>query len=48
MAGVTADTLKAPSSFTLRPRMLRTLLWLRWQLLTRNYTRSSTNPSDGP
>ena len=40
MAGVTADTLKAPSSFTLRPRMLRTLLWLRWQLLTRNYTRS--------
>lgn len=41
MAGLTvAPAPRAPSTFALRPRVLRTLLWLRWQLLLRGYSRS--------
>jgi ABC-2 type transport system permease protein len=40
MAGIAVETNRAPSSFALRPRVLRTLLGLRWQLLLRGYARS--------
>ena len=41
MAGVIATSSNhAPGTFALRPRVLRTLLWLRWQLLVRGYARS--------
>jgi ABC-2 type transport system permease protein len=40
MAGIAAETPRAPSAFALRPRILRTLLGLRWQLLLRGYSRS--------
>ncbi len=42
MAGIAADAAPAPRAFTLRPRVLRTLLWLRWQLLLRGYSRSAS------
>lgn len=41
MAGIAA-TQAAPRAFTLRPRVVRTLLWLRWQLLLRGYARSTS------
>ena len=42
MAGITADPpAKTPADrFVLRPATLRSLIWLRWRLLTRNYARS--------
>ncbi len=41
MAGIAAGQ-AAPRAFTLRPRVVRTLLWLRWQLLLRGYARSTS------
>nr|MBA3824863.1 hypothetical protein [Ktedonobacterales bacterium] len=43
MAGIEVTTFAAErplGPLTVRPRMLRTLLWLRWQLLLRAYGRS--------
>lgn len=40
MAGIVAAENRAPSAFALRPRILRTLFGLRWQLLLRGYARS--------
>jgi ABC-2 type transport system permease protein len=42
MAGIAAAQPAAPRRFTLRPRVIRTLLWLRWQLLVRGYARSTS------
>jgi ABC-2 type transport system permease protein len=45
MAGVVAagQPPRTVRAFTLRPRVLRTLLWLRWQLLVRGYARSTAS-----
>ncbi len=45
MAGIVAAPTLADrplGPLTLRPRVLRTLLWLRWQLLLRGYSRSAS------